>query len=353
MIDFPKIVQFIAAQTYTQMLDMAQQVEPLICTNTDEHGERVRLVIQVASAWLQAITATELEDLLNGFPVRMRRLRGISEQLDLPVQVILELRLTSVLKNMQALKAEVNILELTHAVGRYLADTDDHKQSWLAGRAANILAMTRKKHVVTTPPSETRGITSTVEYDSNIRNLIHALLLIKSRISGTPHNTAEWDPLRLSRYNHCLRHLERAQDPNDEEMLIADYSDNAIFAFSCEYYAASYNPNLAIDHLFANTIVADYGIRCYLLDNDLDDMIKEPADLEHTQHTLNYLMRCFSEVPEKNGAADSILQWLDSDIDENTSLMYKILCDNKQFIDWKIENDVLSVRVWVYDNIPE
>jgi hypothetical protein len=136
--DMELVVQAFAAQMYTALLDIVQQVDPL--TGLPEHAERSKKVVQDVAEWLTDLTPEDLDGM-----VKYREYLPFDRWLDADgydstaVCAAVQTRIFDGLAMAQ--QNHLDGYQLIHQTGLYLQDMDTHKIGWLAERAANLLAL--------------------------------------------------------------------------------------------------------------------------------------------------------------------------------------------------------------------
>jgi hypothetical protein len=136
--DMELVVQAFAAQMYTAVLDIVQQVDPL--TGLPEHAERSKKVLRDVAGWLTDLTPEDL----NGMVEHNEHLpfdRWLDADGYDPTAVCsaAQARIFDGLDMAQ--QNGIDGYQLIHQTGLYLLDMDNHKIGWLAERAANLLAL--------------------------------------------------------------------------------------------------------------------------------------------------------------------------------------------------------------------
>jgi hypothetical protein len=136
--DSKLVVQAFAAQMYTAVLDVVQQVDPL--TGLDEHAARSKKVVQDVAEWLAGLSPDELAGMSthNEYLPFDRWLDAEDYDSTAVCSVAQEL----IFKGLDVARQNgIDGYHLIHQTGLYLQDMDDHKIGWLAERAANLLAL--------------------------------------------------------------------------------------------------------------------------------------------------------------------------------------------------------------------
>ena len=138
--DTPQVVQAFSVQIYTQVIDVVQQLNPL--SDVDQHQDRTQRVVQAVADWLLTITPEELD--------AMRKTRAYlpfdrwltADDEDFDTTAVCEVVQKRILHGLEVAEAnQIDGFTLIHGAGEYLNTPNDHKQGWLAERAANLLVL--------------------------------------------------------------------------------------------------------------------------------------------------------------------------------------------------------------------
>lgn len=133
------ITQAFAAQMYTAVVDVVQQVDPL--TGIDAHAARSDRVIKDVAGWLAGIPAEELAEMeANHEYLDWDRWMAPADDYD--ATAVCDLVQVRIFAGIDlAREHHLDAYRLIHGTAEYLADMDKHKAGWLAERAANLLAI--------------------------------------------------------------------------------------------------------------------------------------------------------------------------------------------------------------------
>lgn len=135
--DMELVVQAFAAQMYTAVLDIAQQVDPL--TRLHEHTERSQKITQDVANWLAQLTTEDLDGMTHHEYLPVTRWMDADGYDSTAVCAAVQTRIFDGLAMAQ--QNHLDGYQLIHQTGLYLQDADPHKIGWLAERAANLLAL--------------------------------------------------------------------------------------------------------------------------------------------------------------------------------------------------------------------
>lgn len=132
------VTQAFAAQMYTAVIDVVQQLDPL--TGDDAHADRTARVVKDVAGWLEGITPEDLDGMAehNEYLPWDRWMPDAEGYDALAVCDAAQLRIFDVLKVAQ--ENHLDAYQLVHGAAVYLSDMTKHKAAWLAERAANLLA---------------------------------------------------------------------------------------------------------------------------------------------------------------------------------------------------------------------
>lgn len=136
--DMELVVQAFAAQVYTAVLDIVQQVDPL--TGLPEHAERSKVVTQGVANWLAQLAPEDLNGMVeHNEHLPFDRWLDSDGYDSTAVCAAVQTRIFDGLE--MAEQNGIDGYQLIHQTGLYLQDMDNHKIGWLAERAANLLAL--------------------------------------------------------------------------------------------------------------------------------------------------------------------------------------------------------------------
>ena len=136
--DMELVVQAFAAQMYTAVIDIVQQVDPL--TGLPEHAERSKKVTQDVANWLAQLAPEDLTGRVeHNEHLPFDRWLDSDGYDSTAVCAAVQTRIFDGLE--MAEQNGIDGYQLIHQTGLYLQDMDNHKIGWLAERAANLLAL--------------------------------------------------------------------------------------------------------------------------------------------------------------------------------------------------------------------
>ena len=138
--DTPQVVQAFAVQIYTQVIDVVQQINPL--TDVDQHQDRTQRVIKAVADWMMGITPEELVTMHSTHAYLPFDRWLTTDDEDFDTTAVSEVVQKRILHGLEVAEAnQIDGYTLVHGAGEYLDTPNDHKQGWLAERAANLLVL--------------------------------------------------------------------------------------------------------------------------------------------------------------------------------------------------------------------